>query len=435
LANGLKVVLAERRAVPTVQFNLMIDAGFAADQGAAPGTAKLAMNMLDEGTKTRDTIEISDDLASLGASLGTAADLDSSYVSLNALTSKLDESLEIFADVVMNPAFPDADFKRLQKQTLAGIQREKAEPTTMALRVFPGLLFGKEHAYGNPLTGSGTEASVSKLTTADLRQHYETWVKPNNATLVIVGDTTLAEIAPKLEKLFRNWKPGSVPKKNVAHLDQSAAKPGVYLIDRPGSIQSLIFAGELAPPKSNPEEIAIETMNSILGGTFTSRINMNLREDKHWSYGARSFISSAKAQRPFLVMAPVQTDKTKESLVEVQKELNGILSDEPITPEELQKAQVNLTLRLPGAWETAGAVAGSIADLTRFKLPDDYYENYPKKVRALSLDEVTKAAKTVIDPKKLIWVVVGDRAKIEQGIRDLNLGEVTLLDVDGNKRQ
>jgi zinc protease len=390
------------------------------------------MNMLDEGTKKRNTLEISDDLARLGAHLSTAADLDMSHVSLNALKSKLDESLEIFADVTLNPSFPEEDFKRLQKQTLAAIQREKAEPNSMALRVFPTLLFGKGHAYGNPMTGSGTEASVSKLTTSDLRKYYDTWMKPNNATMVIVGDTTLDEIAPRLDKLFRNWKQGEVPRKNIANLKESASKPGVYLIDRPGSIQSIIFAGELAPPKNNPQEIAIETMNNMLGGTFTSRINMNLREDKHWSYGSHSFISSARAQRPFVVMAPIQTDKTKESLVEVTRELNGVLSDKPITPEELKKAQVNQTLRLPGAWETAGSVAGSIAQIVRFDLPEDYFQTYPNKVRALTQEQLASAAKTIIHPDKLIWVVVGDRAKIESGIRELNMGELHLLDADGN---
>jgi zinc protease len=432
LANGLKIVLAERHEVPTVQFNLLVDAGYAADQFASPGTAKLAMNMLDEGTKKRDTLQVSDDLARLGAHLNTSADLDMCHVSLNTLKSKLDESLEIFADVVLNPSFPDEEFKRLQKQTLAAIQREKAEPNSMALRVFPTLLFGKDHAYGNPMTGSGTEASVLKLTTADLRKFYEAWMKPNNATLIVVGDTILGELAPRLDKLFQNWKRAEVPKKNIAKLAQSAAKPGVYLIDRPGSIQSIIFAGELAPPKNNPQEIAIETMNNILGGTFTSRINMNLREDKHWSYGSHSMISGARAQRPFIVMAPVQTDKTKEALVEVTQELSGVLKDKPITPEELKKAQVNQTLRLPGAWETAGSIANSISQIVRFDLPEDYFQTYPNKVRALTQEQLTAAARTVVQPDKLIWVVVGDRAKIESGIRELKLGDLHLLDADGN---
>ena len=190
----------------------------------------------------------------------------------------------------MNPSFPEADFKRLQKQRISGIQREKTEPTSMALRVFPTLLYGKNHAYGNPLTGSGTEATVAKMNPAEMRKFHATWFKPNHATLIIVGDTTLAEMTPKLEKLFGAWKGGDVPSKNLAKVEPQK-KPCVYLIDRPGSIQSLIFAGHVAPPKNNPDEIPIETMNNILGGNFTSRINMNLREDKHWSYGAHSFMS------------------------------------------------------------------------------------------------------------------------------------------------
>ncbi len=432
LANGLKIVLAERRAVPTVSLTLLVDAGYAADQFATPGTAKLALRMLDEGTKKRTSLQISDETARLGASVSSGADLDMCSVSLNALKSKLDASLEIFADVALNPAFPEADFARNQKQAIAGIAREKAEPSSMAMRVFPGLLFGPGHAYGNPMTGSGTEASVAKLTTADLRKYYDTWMKPNNATLIIVGDTTLEEIAPKLDKLFRNWKPGEVPKKNIATLARSAAQPGVYLIDRPGSIQSIIFAGEIAPALDPKTEVSIETMNNILGGTFTSRINMNLREDKHWSYGSRSYLTGTRAQRPFLMMAPVQTDKTKESLVELQKEVKNVLGDKPITEDELKKAQATQTLQLPGSLETAGAVAGALTRMARFNLPDDHYLTYPDKVRALTQAQLAEAAKKVIHPDKLIWVIVGDRAKVEAGIRELNMGELHLLDVDGN---
>ncbi len=431
LANGLKIVFARREAVPTVSFNLLVDAGYAADQFGIPGTAKLAMRMLEEGTRRRSALRISDDAARLGANINSAADLDMCSVSLNALTSRLDESLELFADVALNPSFPEADFARLQKQTLAAIAREKTEPNAMAMRVFPGLLFGPDHAYGNPLTGSGTEAGVSRLTTADLRKYYETWVKPNNATMIVVGKTTLAEIAPKLEQLFHGWKPGEVPKKNIATVSAPAARPGVYLIDRPGSIQSLIFAGGIAPPKNNPEEIAIESMNHILGGDFTSRLNMNLREDKHWSYGARTSVASTRAQRPFLMMAPVQTDKTRESLAEVLREAKGVLGDRPITEAELKKAQTSQTLRLPGAWETAGAIAGALGQLTRFNLPDDYFTTYPDRVRALTLTDLASAAKTVVHPDNLIWVVVGDRSKVEAGIRELNLGELHHLDVDG----
>ena len=431
LSNGLKVIFAARHAIPFVQFSLLLDAGYASDQFATPGTAKLAMDMLDEGTTRRTGLQISDELASLGATLGSGCDLDMASVGLSTLSKNLDPALDLFADVVLHPAFRDGDFARLQKQSLAGIQREKAEPVSMALRVFPGLLFGKDHAYGNPLTGSGTTASVGQLTPADMRKFHQTWFKPDNATLVVVGDTTLAELQPKLKKLFKEWRPGVVPKKNLAAVPHQA-KSSVYLIDRPGAQQSIIYAGHVAPPKANPDEIAIETMNNILGGSFTSRVNMNLREDKHWSYGAHTFLAGARGQRPFVGYAPVQTDKTKESMVELLKELRGVLGDRPITGEELAKAKTSQTLKLNGNWETAGRVAGTIAELVRFGLPENHYTTYPDRVLALKLDDLARAAKTVVHPDNLVWVVVGDRAKVEAGLRELNYGEFHLIDADGN---
>ena len=248
LPNGLKIVLAERHSIPQVNFRLLLDAGFAADQSASPGTASLAMNMLDEGTKTRSSLDISEQLALLGAQLTTGANLDLSVVSLSALKDKLDPSLEILADVVLNPAFPQADFDRLKQQTIAQIRREKVTPIQMGLRILPGLLYGTGHAYGTPLSGSGTEASVAALTRDDLTTFHQTWFKPNKATLVVVGDITLAEIRPKLEQLFRGWQRGETPVKNLATVTQPA-RPVVYLLDRPGSAQSVIFAGHLAPPR------------------------------------------------------------------------------------------------------------------------------------------------------------------------------------------
>ncbi len=430
LANGLKIILAQRHNNPQVVFNLQLDAGYASDQFASPGTAKLAMNMLDEGTKSRTALEIDEDLSRLGADLETRSDLDTSTVFLSAMKANLDPSLDIFADVILNPSFPDADFKRLQKQQLDAIQREKSEPGSMALRVLPRFLYGPEHAYSTPFTGSGTAEAVSKLTRADAQKFYSTWFKPNNATLIIVGDTTLAEVMPRLEKLFAAWQPGSVPKKNIGRIDDPP-KPVVYLMDRPGSVQSMIFAGQLAPPKNNPEEIAIETMNNILGGTFTSRVNMNIREDKHWSYGAHTSVVPARGQRPFIAIAPVQGDKTKEAMAEIDKELRGILGQQPITPDELLKAQKNQTLTLSGKWETIASVNRAIAELVRFSLPEDYYETYPGKVLALTVPDLTRAAGIVVHPAQIVWVVVGDRAKVEPALRQLGFGEIRLIDTAG----
>jgi zinc protease len=431
LGNGLKMVLAERHETPVVNFWLVLDAGYAADQFGLPGTAQATAAVLTGGTKSRTALEISDELGTLGAQLNAFSNLDVTVVSLSALKAKLDPSLAVYADVILNPSFPQADFERQKKIQLAAIQQEKVAGILMAIRVFPALLYGKGHAYGNPLTGSGTESSVGKITREDLVKFHATWFHPNDATLIVVGDTTLAEITPKIEKLFAGWQKGETPHKNISHV-ALPAKPAVYLLDRPGAQQSDILVGTVAPPKNNPEEIAIETMNSILGGEFGARINMNLREDKHWAYGAMSIILGARGQQPYVVYAPVQTDKTKESMVEVNKELHEIVGQRPPTAEELQKAQKTLTLRLPGSRETIDEVGFSILDLVQFGLPDDYYQTFAAKVRALRSADVTDAAHTAVHPDNVVWVVVGDRAKIEASVRDLGLGEMKFLDADGN---
>ena len=430
LSNGLKVILAQRHEIPVVEFRLQVDAGYAADQFAAPGTASMTTALLDGGTAKRTALQISEEAALLGAQLRAGSDLDTSQVSLSALKTNLDSSLELYANVILHPSFPESDFLRQQKLQIAAIQREKVTPRSMALRVFPGLLYGPRHAYGNPLTGSGTEASVSKLTRDDLVKFHETWFKPNHATLIVTGDTTLSEVTPKLEKLLDGWKQGNIPAKNIGTVEYRP-KPVVYLLDRPGAIQSVILAGEIAPPRNNPDEIAIEAMNDMLGGNFGARINMNLREDKHWSYGASSFYWDARGQRPFVVFAPVQTDKTKESLAEIDKELRGILGAKPPTAEELAKVQANETLSLPGSRETMGEVANSIETLVEYGLPDDYYDKFAGRVRALQVSDIEAIAKRVVRPDNLTWVIVGDRTKIEAGVRELNLGELKFLDADG----
>jgi zinc protease len=429
LSNGLKVVLARRQSIPQVRFDLLVDAGFAADQSGIPGTASLALAMMDEGTSQRNALEISDQLAQLGANLGTGSKLDVSTVSLEALKENLDASLAIYADVILNPSFPQPDLERLKKQRLAQIQQEKADPVGLALRVFPGLLYGPGHAYSNPWTGSGTEESTARIRREDLLRFHQAWFKPNHSTLVVVGATTMSEIRPKLDRLFASWNPGDVPTKSIATVRQPT--PAVYIMDRPGSLQSVIIAGHVAPPKSNPQEVAIQTMNSVLGSDFSSRVNMNLREDKHWAYGAYTFFRDARGQRPFVAYAPVQTDKTKEALMELNKELRGIVKGRPIEPAELARAQASLTLTLPGSWETMGALSGAIADIVSFGLDDRYYDTFADKVRAQTIQSLSQIADAVIHPHQLVWVIVGDRSKIEAGIRELQLGEIRLIDSDG----
>jgi len=431
LSNGLEVIVAERHEVPNVEFNLVLDAGFAADQLGTPGTASITLDMLPEGAGKRSGLELAEALAQLGAEVDTSSTLDTLSIQLSALTSNLDASLALYSDVILAPTFPQKEFERVRRNQIAAIQREKVTPTSMALRTFPKLLYGEGHAYGLPLTGSGTEASVSGLERDALVEFHRRWFLPNNGTLIVVGDTTQAEIVPKLEKLFAGWKAGEVPTKNIAQVPPRSGT-SVYLVDRPGSEQSLIFAGHVAPPKGTPNDIAIDALNTLFGGNFSSRINMNLREDKNWSYGARSILLEAAGERPFFVFAPVQTDKTRESMAEIDKELHSIVADRAPTEAEVDQAKNLATLTLPGRWETAGAVSASIAQIVRFGLADDYWAQYPDKVRALDAATVDQAGKSFLQPDGLVWVVVGDRARIEAGIRELALGEIRLIDADGN---
>ncbi len=431
LSNGLNVILAERDAVPVVYFRLVVDAGYAADQFGTPGSASLALSMMDEGTNRRSALEISEELEMLGATLGGGSNLDLSTLSLSALSENLDASLDVYTDVILNPSFPENEFQRLKQMRLAQIRQEQARPFSIALRTLPRLLYGDGHAYGNPGTGSGFEATVQTMTRDDLVRFHDTWFKPNNATLIVVGATTMDELRPKLERLFRNWRGSEVPQKNLAQVEHQASA-AVYIMDRPGAIQSLIIAGHVAPPTANPDEIAIETMNSLFGGEFSARVNMNLREDKHWSYGAQTLFWPAQGQRPFFVYAPVQSDKTKEAMAEVYKEMNDIQGPRRATEEELAFAKNTRTLTLPGSWETNVEVAGSITEIVRYGLPDEYFETYPAKVRALSLADINAAADMVLAPDKLVWIVVGDREKIEPGIRELGLGPIYEIDGDGN---
>jgi zinc protease len=430
LTNGLKVIVAERHAIPAVEMRLLVDAGYASDSAATAGLARLAADMMDEGTKSRSALQISSELQRRGAQLTTASDLDSTVVSLSALRANLEPSLELMADVVVNPSFPASDFDRLQKQQLAAIEQEGVRPNAMALRVLPGLLYGPGHAYANPFTGSGFKATVEKLTRDDAARWHATWFRPGSATLLVVGDTTLAEVTPRLEKAFASWAPGTAPAKNVAPVEPKGPS-AVYILDRPGALQSFIVAGNVAPPRANPDQIPQAVTNMVLGGQFISRINMNLREDKHWSYGASTNLVDARGPRPFFAMAPVQTDKTKESAAEILEEMKGIRGEKPVSPEELRAAQDGLVLTLPGEWETSRAVAGSLAEIIRFGFDDRYYDSYAAKVRAVTVADAGRAA-AIVQPDKLVWVIAGDRAKVEAGLKELGLGAVRTIDADGN---
>jgi zinc protease len=431
LSNGLKVVLAERHAAPVVNLSMMVDAGYASDSQDLPGLAGLSLRMLEEGTPTRGALKISEEFESLGANFSSYSNLDGAFVQLNALKATLPKALDVYADVLLHPAYAQNELDRLKKDQLAAIQREKSNPQSMALRVMPALIYGKGHAYALPLTGSGTEAAVARIGRGDLVKYHQTWFKPNNATLLVVGDTTLAEITPLLEKAFGGWKAGDVPKKNVAQV-APPDKPVVYLMDKPGALQSVIYGVQLAPPRNAPDAVQLQVVNNIFGGVFSSRINMNLREDKHWSYGVRSSLSAAVGQRLYISSSPVQTDKTREALQELVKEYGGIAGARPITADELVNAQTNETLNLPGSFETAGQLAGAYSAIVQYKLPENYYNTFTQTVLSMTPEQANALAARTIVPGKLTWMVVGDMSKVETGVRELNLGEVRKIDADGN---
>ncbi|MGN2245199.1 M16 family metallopeptidase [Frateuria sp. GZRR35] len=432
LANGIEVTLAERHEVPAVQVQMLFDAGYAADQGRKLGTSSFTMAMLDEGTKALDSIEIAKREQRLGAVIGSGCSLDFCNTSLNALNDKLEPSLTLFADIVRNPAFRTDDVNRLRGQWLARIAQEKSQPIGIALRTLPPLLYGQGHAYAIPFTGSGTAESITALDVNDMRRFMGDFIRPDNVQILVAGDTTLDKIIPQLDKVFGDWKPGAgkLPAKNVAQV-AAPESSRVYLIDRPGAQQSLILAGSLAPSTKVDNNLAIETMNGAFGGTFTSRLNMNLREDKHWAYGAYSFMPDALGQRPFLMYAPVQTDKTAPSAEQILAEARGVIGKHPLTAKEIAKIKEGDVRSLPGEYQTTSSVMGALGDIAQYDRPDNWIQTEKARIQALKDPQVQAAADEVIHPDHLTWVIVGDLKKIEAPVRALNLGKVQVLDADG----
>ncbi|MDQ2712430.1 MAG: insulinase family protein [Acidobacteriota bacterium] len=428
LSNGLRILVAERHEIPVVNFWLDIDAGFAADHFTIPGAARLTSALLTGGTGERTALEISDELQMLGAQLTSGCNLDTSTVFLSALKPTLEEALDLYADIILNPIFPEADFNRQQQLQLSAIANEKVTPLQMALRALPPILFGPEHAYGVPLTGSGTEESVGQLSREDVAQFHKTWFTPNNGTLIVVGDTTLVEIKPKLESLFKGWQAGDIPEKKLSDVGHPS-RPTIYLVDKPGAIHSVVIAGTVGPRATPDTEVTLETMNNVFGGTFGARLNMNLREDKHWSYGAGSVLYAARAQRPFLAYASVQGDKTADSIAEMMKELQGMTGAKPVTAEELDKVKQQQTFELPGAHETMNAVGNLLGDLLQLGLPLNFYDSYVERVAALTISDIEESADSLLKPRNMIWMVVGDRTVVEQPLRDLGIGEIVMTAV------
>lgn len=429
LPNGLEIRLAEQHETPIVEMNLVFDAGYAADPDNLPGLANMALSMLDEGAGQRSALEISAALDGLGAQFFTSSSLDASIIGLSALSTRLSDSMALYASIVQNPTFPKSAFKRLKRQALASIAQEKNTPTSLALRKLGPLLYGDNHAYGIPLTGTGTAQAVKAMTIADQERFAQTWLRPDNATIVIVGDTTMAEIKPLLKRYFGDWK---APERPLPEKDISKVQPPehtrVYLVDRPGSTQTTIIAGNVAPPKSSPHELGMATVNAVFGGMFNSRLNMTLREEKHWSYGAGSVLVGARAQQPFFIYTSVQTDKTAQAMQVIHQQIRDILGKKPPTAEELAMATANLTRSLPGHNETSGELASTLTNSVIYNLPPDFYDTYIQKVQSLTTDDLKTAAHKLLDPGAMTWIVVGDLSQVGEAVKKIDWAHIKALD-------
>jgi len=432
LKNGIEVVLAERHEIPTVRLRLQFDAGYAADQGAKLGTASFAMSMLDEGAGKRSALELAAAIEAEGARISAGTGLDTATINLSALSDRLDPSLGLLADVTLRPTFDQNEIERIRRQWLASIAQEKTQPQSIAYRLLPPLLYGEGHAYAIPFTGSGTEASVKAIGRDDLLAFQRSWLRPDNVKILVVGDTTLEEIVPLLEKHFGRWQApdAPLPAKAIAPVERPVA-PRIYLVDQPGAVQANILAGLLVNSTADETSTDFDIANGVFGGTFTSRINMNLREDKGWSYGAGSGASAAKGQRPWILSAAVQIDRTAESMAEIRREIAQFTGDQPATEEEVDKIRSNRIRGLPGRYETGAAVLGAISGIVSYERPDDYVIRAQQRIEAMTLEQVRDAA-TSLDADALTWVIIGDLAQIEAPVRELGLGEVVVLDADGN---
>ena len=429
LDNGLRVLVVEDHSVPLVQTNLVIRSGWASDPADRPGAASITAAMLDEGTKSMNALQISAETKRIAARLNTGSFFDGSNVNLNVLRRNLDDGLALMADIVLNPTFPDEELERQRQIYLGRIAQEAKQPTTAAIKTFLRTLYGADHAYGQPFTGSGTEASITAITRKDLEDYYQANYKPNNAALIFVGDLTLAEAQQQAQRAFGDWRRGDVAAADIPD-PTPVTRTQLYIVDKPGAAQSVILAGNVGLKRNAADYRAFEIMNNAFGGKFSSRINLNLREDKGYSYGARSIFLGTRATGPFFVLAPVQTQSTKESVVEIINEYRAIVGERPITEQEADEAKGNMIKGFPQQFQTVGNIAGQVANMIMYDLPDDEWLRYINDLESITPQQATKAARDHLNPDALLIVIVGDREKIEPGLQELGLGEVKYLAAD-----
>jgi zinc protease len=428
LGNGLRLVAARRPNSPLLRVDLLVDAGFSADHGAAAGTAYLTGELLGHGTTDRTGGEVRRALEALGGDMTVSTYADTTQVTVSAPRTAFAPLMEILAEVTLRSSFPADELEVRRRAQLAAIAQERVDGRGMVQRVLPRLLYGAEHPYAMPWSGTGSAAAVEKLTRDDVAKFHKTWFRPGSATLVVAGDVTVEELLPVATSAFGAWEAGTAPAKALPQ-PPVAEKSHIWLLDRPGAPQSVVLAAQLVPARGG-DDSPLAVLNTVLGGNFVSRLNMNLREDKHWSYGARSDVRDTRGPRALSASASVQTDKTAESLAEIAKEMRRIAGAEPPTEAEIAMAKSQMTLTLPGRWESVRAVSDSLAEMVAFGLPDDWFDGYAGRVRAVTAEQAAAAGK-VVRPESLVYVVVGDRKKVEAGLRALGLAEVTVVDADG----
>jgi len=427
LSNGLAVWIVEHREVPLAQINLIVRSGSAADPIGQYGVGSLTAAMLDEGAGSRSALDLADAIEFLGANLSTGSTFDSSAVRMSVPVSRLADALPLMADVALRPTFPAAELDRLRKERLTALLQARDNPAALVQLAFPRMVFGPTHRYGT--SANGLPATIEALTADDLRAFYRSHFRPDNATLLVVGDLTPAAALPMLEKAFGGWTAGGMAALTAAVPNApQLGRRQVYLVDKPEAAQSQIRIGWVGVARSTPDYAVLEVLNTVLGGSFTSRLNQNLREKNGYAYGASSAFDMRMSAGPFLAAAGVQTDKTADALREFFNELNGILT--PVPAEELAKARNYVALGFPGEFETTGDMARKLEELVIYDLPEATFSNFVPGVTAVTAADLQRAAARFIQPEKMAVVVVGDLKVIEGPIRALNLGPVMIVPID-----
>lgn len=433
LSNGMRVIVAQNHEVPKVYVTLAFQDGGWTDPKGRSGLARAAMDMLNEGAGDLDAEGLSAALRRLASSLSSGASADGASISLQTLTQNLAPSLDLMALVLTKPTFPDKEWDLLRKQRLADLKTEREDPGQISRRVFNHLLFGDAY-----LGNLATEEGYKGMKVADLKAWYQAHLRPDRALVLVGGDTTLAEVLPLLEARLGGWKPGAAPPKGAApkaelpqpEVVKAAEKTTIYLVDKPGASQSVLRIGAPVGWRTDPDAPAFAMANEAFGGLFTSRLNMNLREDKGWTYGARAYVMDSYVPGIWVVGTSVKADTTTDSLSEILREIRESQDTRPLSAQELEVARGNALGTYPVEFETPGALLGGLSDIWRYKLPNDWLSGYPDRLRAVGIDGVNAAWKAHVHADRLAVVVVGDAATLRSKLGALSL-PVVELDRDG----